>query len=274
MAGTTPSWARTAALIRSRGIGGNLLRVQEVTKQSSNHSSRSQSPPSTTLSPSCSGWPSTSASWMTRSCSWCSPWPTSISRGGLGGPTVEIETDMFGGLHYLHGTHMRGWIFVYMYHLLKHPQCLNAGVTCTKAMAKAMALVAFLTCGPLVWRRICRNVRAAASLTLLVHITSEATWRRDRKEVSRGAVGAGAVGPVGAGAVGAVGAGAVGPVGAGTPRAHAHGQVWNISAGIVQSREGAEYSVSDALKCMRDDNVSGHVVSNEECASLAAALAQ
>ena len=162
------------------------MRVQEVTKQSSNHSSRSQSPPSTTLSPSCSGWPSTSASWMTRSCSWCSLWPTSISRGGLGGPTVEIETDMFGGLHYLHGTHMRGWIFVYMYHLLKHPQCLNAGVTCTKAMAKAMTLVAFLTCGPLVWRRICRNVRAAASLTLLVHITSEATWRRDRKEVSRG----------------------------------------------------------------------------------------
>ena len=42
----------------------------------------------------------------------------------------------------------------------------------------------------------------------------------------------------------------------------------------MQSREGAEYSVSDALKCMRDDNVSGHVVSNEDCASLAAALAQ
>lgn len=35
-----------------------------------------------------------------------------------------------------------------------------------------------------------------------------------------------------------------------------------------------QYSVSDALKCMRDDNVSGHVVSNEDCASLAAALAQ
>jgi hypothetical protein len=83
-----------------------------------------------------------------------------------GGPTVEMETDMFGGLHYLHGTHMRGWSFVY--HLLKHPLCLNTGVTCTVAMAKAMTLVAFLTCGPAVWRRICRNVRAEASLTLLV----------------------------------------------------------------------------------------------------------
>lgn len=35
-----------------------------------------------------------------------------------------------------------------------------------------------------------------------------------------------------------------------------------------------QYSVSDALMCMSADNVSGHVVSNEECASLAAALAQ
>lgn len=35
-----------------------------------------------------------------------------------------------------------------------------------------------------------------------------------------------------------------------------------------------QYSVSDALKCMSDDNTSGHVVGNEECASLAATLAE
>ena len=56
-----------------------------------------------------------------------------------GGHTVEIETwietDTFGGLsldHYLHGTHMRSWHFVYW--LLKHPRCMSAGVTCTAAL--------------------------------------------------------------------------------------------------------------------------------------------
>ena len=40
-----------------------------------------------------------------------------------------------------------------------------------------------------------------------------------------------------------------------------------------QSTPG-QYSVAEALRCMSGDNVSGHVVSNEECASLAAELAQ
>jgi hypothetical protein len=79
-----------------------------------------------------------------------------------GGPTVEIETDTYGGLHDLHGTHMRSWQFVEK--LLKHPNCIAAGVKCTSGFAKAMSLISFLTCGPSIWRRICRNVRATASL--------------------------------------------------------------------------------------------------------------
>ena len=83
-----------------------------------------------------------------------------------GGPTVEIETDTYGGLHFLHGTHMRSYQFVEK--MLKHPNSMAAGVKCSKARAKSMSLVAFLTCGPSIWRRICRNVRATATCSLHV----------------------------------------------------------------------------------------------------------
>jgi hypothetical protein len=48
---------------------------------------------------------------------------------------------------YTHALHMRSWV-EFVYWMLKEPNCLMAGVTCTEAMAKAMSLVAFLTCGP------------------------------------------------------------------------------------------------------------------------------
>ena len=77
-----------------------------------------------------------------------------------GAPAVEIDTDVFGGLHWVHGTHMRSWIWVYLF--LLHPllkcKCGPRHVPgCARSVGavKALCLIAMLTCCPATWRRIC-----------------------------------------------------------------------------------------------------------------------
>ena len=73
-----------------------------------------------------------------------------------GGPTVELETSLYGGLHFVRGTHMRSWWWID--HFRKHPELkFKIG----KEMVYALCLIAMLTCGPSVYRRICRQVTHA-----------------------------------------------------------------------------------------------------------------
>ena len=73
-----------------------------------------------------------------------------------GGPAVELETDLFGGMHFVHGTHMRSWLWTRFF--VRHPQLACA---LGESMIYALSLIAMLTCGPSVWRRICRQARVA-----------------------------------------------------------------------------------------------------------------
>ena len=70
-----------------------------------------------------------------------------------GAPTVELETSLYGGLHFVRGTHMRSWWWINDFR--KHPELkFKFG----ENMVYALCLIAMLTCGPSVYRRICRQV--------------------------------------------------------------------------------------------------------------------
>ena len=77
---------------------------------------------------------------------------------------VVMETSLFGGLHFVRGTHMRSpyWTFKW----LQHKQIKSCFPPCSaqvldalsKGSVKALSIVAMLTIQPKAWSRVCRQV--------------------------------------------------------------------------------------------------------------------
>ena len=80
-----------------------------------------------------------------------------------GGPTVELETSVFGGLHFVHGTHMRSWRWICWFHA--HPELSTHVSNIGQVMTHALCLIAMLTCGPSVSSppRPCRSAGGRGS---------------------------------------------------------------------------------------------------------------
>ena len=79
----------------------------------------------------------------------------------------ESQTDLYGGIHCVWGTHMRSPRWTYAF--LKHPQLRerlkDPESSATLINVYALSNLAMLTCGKTTWRRICRQVCCCCSRT-------------------------------------------------------------------------------------------------------------
>ena len=100
-----------------------------------------------------------------------------------GGPAIVLETSVFGGMHWLHGTHMRSWTFIREF--IRHGALK---LEMSEEKVYALCLIAFLTCSPYVangWRRICRQVRAKFQMTRTLPFTRTALPRNKPNSLTR-----------------------------------------------------------------------------------------